>query len=116
MPHQGPPCVPTTFTRGMSIEDHDLAANQHFFAVVIGKIPGIYLYVKEADTQTLKVHNQKMKKFDTHAEAVEYWKEWCLRLHKDHSAPRYKVKGVEGDFDSYYAALAAAASEYIVPV
>ncbi|KAJ7923183.1 hypothetical protein B0H13DRAFT_2316713 [Mycena leptocephala] len=62
-----------------------------------------------------KAHNQKMKRFHTHSEAVAFWDEWCLRLHEDHSAPRYKVKGLKGEFATYDEALAAAASKYIFP-
>jgi hypothetical protein len=52
----------------------------------------------EANAQVYKAHNQKMKRFHTHSEAVAFWDEWCLRLHEDHSAPRYKVKGLKGEF------------------
>ncbi|KAJ7829619.1 hypothetical protein B0H13DRAFT_2372472 [Mycena leptocephala] len=115
MPHQGPPCTPPTFNHGDSLGDHDANSECYYWSVVIGRVPGIYLDFDEANAQVYKAHNQKMKRFHTHSEAVAFWDEWCLRLHEDHSAPRYKVKGLKGEFATYDEALAAAASKYIFP-
>ncbi|KAJ7022638.1 hypothetical protein C8F04DRAFT_1272455 [Mycena alexandri] len=111
-------CTPPIFPPGSNLIQHDSFADRHYYVVIIGLTPGIYLIWEQADAQVHKVGNQKWKKFNTHAEAVAYWNEWCLKLHQ-HPAPtptRYKVKGLLGTFDSYDAALAAAGTQYIQAV
>ncbi|KAJ6552569.1 hypothetical protein DFH09DRAFT_589083 [Mycena vulgaris] len=110
--HQGPPCIPFTYNYGKDLHDHDNHSEGFYWTVVIGRITGIYLDKDQANAQTHKCMNQKMKKFSTHAEAVAFWDEWCLKLH-DHGAPRYQVKGISQTFESYDEALAAAADQYI---
>ncbi|KAJ6462954.1 hypothetical protein C8R45DRAFT_940612 [Mycena sanguinolenta] len=112
MPHNGPSCIPKFFNGAISIAEHDASAGCFFFAVVAGKVPGIYLNAKDAEAQTRGFRGQNMKKFPTRNEALDYWTYHCLQGHKSHAA-RFKVKGIEGRFNSYNDALAAAAAEYI---
>ncbi|KAJ6490447.1 hypothetical protein DFH09DRAFT_1454196 [Mycena vulgaris] len=74
----------------------------------------IYLDWESANNQTHKCHNQKAKRFHTFAEAHDYWKHWCQSLHDHKPHTTYRVKGMNKVFDTYDAALAAAAS-YIIP-
>ncbi|KAK7015448.1 hypothetical protein R3P38DRAFT_2786921 [Favolaschia claudopus] len=113
MPHNGPPCLPMTFNHGANLHDHDLYAEGHYWVVISGHAPGIYLDHGEAEIQVFKVHNMRWKRFDN-AEAVEYWDTWCRLLH-DHGVSKWSVEGFDSLFDSYDAALAAAASRYISP-
>ncbi|KAJ7508002.1 hypothetical protein B0H11DRAFT_1902318 [Mycena galericulata] len=116
MPHQGPPCTPPVFNPGKNLTAHDEMNDCYYWAVVVGRVPGIYLELDRALAQTFKFPGQRFKHCKIYQDAVEYWNQACRELH-DHTPPQYyKVKGLTKAFATYDEALAAAAAEYIVSV
>ncbi|KAJ7649010.1 hypothetical protein DFH06DRAFT_1472989 [Mycena polygramma] len=115
MPHNNPPCTPPIFDHGRSHKVQDDDANKAWYSVSNGRIAGLYLDREEARAQIHGFHNGRWEKFATKAEALQYWAFWCTRLHT-HDAVKYSVVGVDGEFDTYDGALAAAAAKYIVQV
>ncbi|KAJ7931891.1 hypothetical protein B0H13DRAFT_1857543 [Mycena leptocephala] len=92
---------------------HDNEATSQYWAVCKGHIPGIYLDHTTADHQIHGFRNNLWRAFDTHAEALAFWRIFCHDEH-DHSAREYKVRGVVGTFKTYDDAIDAAATAYIV--
>ncbi|KAJ7437071.1 hypothetical protein B0H11DRAFT_2255636 [Mycena galericulata] len=103
--YQGRPCRAPVFNYGVDFDEHDANAQGYYYVVVCGKIPGIYLDVQQAQVQTLRFLNGKMKREDTFQLAEAFWAEWCRRSH-DHT--QYKVKGLAKTFNTYDDALEAA--------
>ncbi|KAJ7851218.1 hypothetical protein B0H13DRAFT_1905278 [Mycena leptocephala] len=113
MDKSAPFCTPTTFSYGKNLTLHDNEATSQYWAVCKGHIPGIYLDHTTADHQIHGFRNNLWRAFDTHAEALAFWRIFCHDEH-DHSAREYKVRGVVGTFKTYDDALDAAATAYIV--
>ncbi|KAJ6474453.1 hypothetical protein C8R47DRAFT_1221171 [Mycena vitilis] len=113
MPHTGPSCNPNFFDHGRSHKTQDDDSDKWWYVVIKGRFPGVYFEHDEARDQILRFHDMKWEKFPTKAEALQNWSLWCQRLH-NHDPVAYKVIGMEGEFDTYDEALAAAATHYIV--
>ncbi|KAJ7138975.1 hypothetical protein C8R44DRAFT_867143 [Mycena epipterygia] len=75
MPHNGPPCQPPVFDHGFDCQEHDAQANSFYWTVFIGRVPGIYLDLDEAQAQTHKCSNIKWRRFGTYDEARTFWDE-----------------------------------------
>ncbi|KAJ7874432.1 hypothetical protein B0H13DRAFT_2348547 [Mycena leptocephala] len=110
-----PVCTPTTFSHGKNLTNHDNDAMSQYWCVCKGHTPGIYLDYTVADQQIHHFSNNLWRVFDTHAEALAFWRRFCLEEH-DHTAREYKVKGVAGTFKNYDDAINAAAAAFIFAV
>ncbi|KAJ6578505.1 hypothetical protein B0H19DRAFT_1123348 [Mycena capillaripes] len=107
-----PTCTPTTFSYGKDLTRHDNEAGSFYWCVRNGHTPGIYLDCAEGGKQISGFSDGDWKSFRKHEEPLAYWKEYCLEKH-NHAAPKYQVKGIQGFFKTFEAAVEAAAELYV---
>ncbi|KAJ7902627.1 hypothetical protein B0H14DRAFT_3851611 [Mycena olivaceomarginata] len=115
MPHTGPPCKPTFFDNEIDHRVHDQESGCYYYAVIKGRVPGIYFNSNDAWSQVDRCSDAKYEKFKTKALALEFWNVFCRKLH-DHEAAAFKVRGLKALFRTYDEALAVAGDKYISEV